>query len=74
MINIKEYKETKITEALETEDGILQEVDVILNKEEIRVKNGASKTLDNMDYLNMIMKMGLADEEAKEAFEKYSDK
>lgn len=74
MINIKEYKETKITEALETEDEILKEVDVILNKEEIRVKNGASKTLDNMDYLNMIMKMGLADEEAKEAFDKYSDK
>lgn len=74
MINIKEYKKTKITEALETEDEILNEVDVILNKEEIRVKNGASKTLDNMDYLNMIMKMGLADEEAKEAFEKYSDK
>lgn len=74
MTNIKEYKQKKITEALETEDEILKEVDVILNKEEIRVKNGASKTLDNMDYLNMIMKMGLADEEAKEAFEKYSDK
>ena len=71
MTDLKEYKNRKIDEAFEKEDKLYEEIEIKLNKEEMRTKNGLPGKLGNEELLKILKQMGTARESTKEKIKKY---
>lgn len=71
MTDLKEYKNRKIDEAFEKEDKLYEEIEIKLNKEEMRTKNGLLGKLGNEELLKILKQMGTVRENTREKIKKY---